>query len=120
VPFIQYNFFFMIGMIPNTFLNLLIGAALSEASGEGGIDAFRLIGTGVGIVGIMSAIWYAKIIAHKVVAESNKEDAEEGAGPGVVGDGKRMVHIRVDGGGVGAQGADGLQAVIDEETKSEV
>jgi len=32
VPFEQFVFFFMLGMIPNTILNLLIGEALSEAA----------------------------------------------------------------------------------------
>ena len=32
VPFEQFVAFFMLGMIPNTILNLLIGEALSEAS----------------------------------------------------------------------------------------
>ena len=32
VPFVSYNAFFLVGMIPNTSLNLLIGVALAQAS----------------------------------------------------------------------------------------
>jgi hypothetical protein len=36
----------MLGMIPNTILNLLIGAAIAEATEESGINIYHLIGTG--------------------------------------------------------------------------
>ena len=46
VPFEQFVVFFMLGMIPNTVLNLLIGAAISEAAESDGINVYHLIGTG--------------------------------------------------------------------------
>lgn len=70
VPFVQYNLFFMIGMVPNTVLNLLIGAALAEASEEDGVDSLRLAGTLLATLGILTAIWYAKSVAQQVLAES--------------------------------------------------
>ena len=39
-------------MVPNTILNLLIGAAISEASQSEGINTYHFIGTGLAIVGV--------------------------------------------------------------------
>jgi uncharacterized membrane protein YdjX (TVP38/TMEM64 family) len=74
VPFLQYNFFFMIGMVPNTVLNLLIGAALAEASEQDGVDSLRLTGTLLALIGILAAIWYAKSVAQKLLADAKAKD----------------------------------------------
>lgn len=76
VPFSQYTVFFMVGMVPNTLLNLLVGAALSEASGEAGVDTFRLLATLLACCGILLAIWHAKSIAQQVLVEAKaREDS---------------------------------------------
>ena len=57
-------------MVPNTVLNLLVGAALAEASEKDGVDSLRLAGTLMAMLGILTAIWYAKSVAQQVLAES--------------------------------------------------
>lgn len=74
VPFEQFVAFFMLGMIPNTILNLLIGEALSEASEPHGINQYHLIGTGIAIAGVVVAVWYASTIASQVLDEAEGED----------------------------------------------
>ena len=77
VPFEQFVVFFMLGMVPNTILNLLIGAAISEAAESEGINVYHFIGTGLAIVGILVAVWYASCIAQEVLDEADKEDDED-------------------------------------------
>ena len=74
VPFLQYNVFFMIGMVPNTALNLIIGAALAEASEQDGVDSLRLTGTLLALIGILAAIWYAQSVAQKLLADAKEKD----------------------------------------------
>jgi len=76
IPFEQFVFFFMLGMIPNTILNLLIGAAISEAAESEGINTYHLIGTGLAIVGILIAVWYASTIAQDVLDEADRDEEE--------------------------------------------
>ena len=62
------------GMIPNTILNLLIGAAIAEAAEAEGINTYHLIGTGLAIVGILVAVWYASSIAQEVLEEADGDE----------------------------------------------
>jgi len=74
VPFEQFVVFFMLGMLPNTILNLLIGEALAEASMGPHVDTYHFIGTAVAIVAIVIAVWYASTIAQQVLEEDDTED----------------------------------------------
>ena len=108
VPFLPYSGWFMIGMIPNTLLNLLIGAALAEAAQEDGVNGYRIIGTGVAVLGIMAAIFYAKIIAEKILTEARLAEEQEaseasrGAG-GVRGAGDTQLEILCISNGTGGE-----------------
>ena len=110
VPFLPYSGWFMIGMIPNTLLNLLIGAALAEAAQEDGVNGYRIIGTGVAVLGIMAAIFYAKIIAEKILTEARLAEEQEaseasrGAG-GVRGAGDTQLEILCISNGTGGEGS---------------
>jgi len=74
VPFEQFVFFFMLGMVPNTILNLLIGAAIAEATEADGINTYHIIGTILAIVGILVAVWYASSIAQEVLEEAERDE----------------------------------------------
>mmetsp|Transcript_12892 Transcript_12892/g.25690 ORF Transcript_12892/g.25690 Transcript_12892/m.25690 type:complete len:279 (-) Transcript_12892:113-949(-) len=81
IPFEQFVLFFMLGMIPNTILNLLIGQALSEAAAPDGINSYHIIGTGIAIVAIVLGVWYAGTIAQQVIDEAENDDPPTAAKP---------------------------------------
>jgi uncharacterized membrane protein YdjX (TVP38/TMEM64 family) len=125
VPFGPYNLFFMVGMIPNTGLNLLIGAALAEASEEDGVNVYRLIGTGVAILGIMLAIWYAKIVAEKVLVESRQQEASEkhaqqAANEGAHGEEEDIITVCVSGEGALDNAEDEAMSTASAEHREEL
>eukprot|EP00960_Hanusia_phi_P021678 642353-Hanusia_phi.AAC.3 len=68
------RFVVAVGMIPNTILNLLIGEALSEAADPEGTNIYHFIGTGIAIVGIMIAVWYASSIAQEVLEAADSDE----------------------------------------------
>mmetsp|Transcript_47855 Transcript_47855/g.113278 ORF Transcript_47855/g.113278 Transcript_47855/m.113278 type:complete len:283 (+) Transcript_47855:108-956(+) len=82
IPFGQFVLFFMMGMIPNTILNLLIGQALAEAAAPEGLNGYHIIGTGVAIVAIVLGVWYASTIAQQVLDEAETADETDQLVPG--------------------------------------
>ncbi|KAJ1494758.1 hypothetical protein T484DRAFT_1926716 [Baffinella frigidus] len=74
VPFEQFVLFFMMGMVPNTILNLLIGVALSDASEPGGLNQYHIIGTVMGIVAMVLVVWYASHVAQEILDDADKEE----------------------------------------------
>lgn len=76
VPFEQFVFFFMLGMIPVTALNLLIGVALADATEPEGLNQYHIVGTIITLVALVLAVWYASTIAQDILDEADKEEQE--------------------------------------------
>eukprot|EP00291_Cryptomonas_curvata_P021512 CAMPEP_0172169556 /NCGR_PEP_ID=MMETSP1050-20130122/10769_1 /TAXON_ID=233186 /ORGANISM="Cryptomonas curvata, Strain CCAP979/52" /LENGTH=142 /DNA_ID=CAMNT_0012840623 /DNA_START=721 /DNA_END=1149 /DNA_ORIENTATION=+ len=77
VPFEQFIAFAMIGMMPYTFLDLLVGHALSDAEHAKATHVYRTIGTATALVALLLAVCYAAELAQDVLEQAQAEPDPE-------------------------------------------